>query len=199
MKNVLKKVLCLTLVLVFVMSSSVFAVNVEETEREETIIIRSEVSAEEIEAGFDRQIQAIIGKNMMTRGYGDIYETEIVHKKTVKLDGYLEGNSPGGTRFPSGGGFLYSKDHGTQVSISVQMPAPFSMVYVGTNLGKVGSSGIFCPVPNNTDYFKLWGEKEYIVKAYKVWEIDRVTGERTLYYKGTLSEFWRDSYWPKSQ
>lgn len=197
----IRKITCLTLVLLVVLSSNAYAKSDNNDSVKKTkVVYQTVVSEEVLEANFEQQLQQIIQEHSRnTRGYGDKYETEIVHTTIATINGYLQGNSPGGTHFPTGGGFTYCKTGGTSLSVSVQLPAPFNVVYVGGSLGQVGVSGYYISVPNKNDFFKLYGSKDYKVKAYKLWKVDPFTGERTLEQTGTLTEFWRDSYWCVSQ
>ncbi|MBR2674080.1 MAG: hypothetical protein IKE52_01290 [Mogibacterium sp.] len=84
------------------------------------------------------------------------------------VGGYAGNNAPGGTRFPTGGGFYWSDKGGPTASVSVSLGAGFGSVSVGTELGKKSSSGEFVTVPNKKDYFKLYIEKTLECRKYKV-------------------------------
>lgn len=186
--------------MILVISQLAFVSFAGEKIKDKDIIYQNVVSDEIIEENFENKLKEVVAELIgNTRYYGYDYETEIVDTEVAVFESCLDGNSPGGTQFPSGSGFIYSKTDGTSVSTTVQFPSPFNIVSVSASLGRVGISGYFIDVDNNTDYFKLYGRKEYIVKAYNVWKIDTVTGERILDSRGTLSEFWRDAYWCEAE
>lgn len=122
-------------------------------------------------------------------------KTERVESTEVKVNGhagylYLSKDLEEverGYRFPTGGGFYYSDSGGPTVNASASITIPTTLKNVsisfGINLGQRSeSSGFFVSVPNKTDYFKLYIEKELEIRPYVVyrkrsgtegkWEVD---------------------------
>ena len=106
------------------------------------------------------------------------------YRKTI-VGGFAGNQLRDGYRFPTGGSFYFSDVGGPSVqgSVNIGLPKPFDIVSFTVTLGTKSSSGLIVNVPNTTDYFKLYVEKEIEARPYRVekrlpgngneWEFDR--------------------------
>ena len=131
------------------------------------------------------QIMTNIKNAERTRGPQYQYKTEYLPYQEKTVGGYAGNQLAGGYRFSTGGGFYFSEEGGPEISasVSVALPAPYNFISFSVNLGNKASSGIIVDVPNTTDYFKLYVEKDLELRPYVVykkpvgqdgeWEIER--------------------------
>ena len=164
----------LTLLLALAMCLSLCTpVMAEEVTPERTIVYTT--TAEERDAIFEAEVEKALAalSNGSAREVRYQYKSEnLTDKYKIKTVGGFAGNQvQNGYRFPTGGGFYFSDVGGPTVqgSVNLGLPKPFDTVSF--------------TVPNTTDYFKLYVEKEVEARPYKVykrlpgngnaWEFDR--------------------------
>ena len=70
------------------------------------------------------------------------------------------------------------------VSVSASWPTPFGTFSIAGNMGNRASSGIYVNAPTRDAYYKLWITKEYRCQPFVVYQVEKRSGKKTLYYKG---------------
>ena len=124
------------------------------------------------------------------------YKKDTLAIKTDKMVRVLRG----GYKFPTGGGFYFSDSGGPNVSgsVSLSLPAPYNFVSISVGLGnRSTTSGLYVTVPNKTDYFKLYVEKEMEVRPYAIYKQNKHTREYELYDVGAVSVLYKLSAYAK--
>lgn len=116
-------------------------------------------------------------------------------KKVKKTFGGFAGNQPpGGSKFPTGGGFYFSDSGGPSATLRIAFNAPFGTMSVSVPLGKSSTGGKFVSVPDKTHYFKLYVAKTYDCVPYITWKTD-ANGHKSIYYRGVSKIFLSDTQW----
>lgn len=152
-------------------------------------IVVCTTTAEERDRIFEAEMEKImaeLNEDNGARGPKYHYGSENLPYQYTTVGGYAGNQIDRGYRFPTGGGFYYSNSGGPTVngSVSITIPTTLKNVSVsfGISLGKSANSGLFVTVPNKTDFFKLYVEKEVEIRPYVVyrkrsgtegkWEVD---------------------------
>lgn len=129
-------------------------------------------------------IMAELNQQNLSRGPKYHYKSETLQYQYKTAEGFAGNQIRDGYRFPTRGGFYYSEDRGPEVTLSISLEIPkLTRVSVAVGLGnKTDTLGQFVNVPNKTDYFKLYVEKEVEIRPYVVyrkpsgmggeWEVD---------------------------
>ena len=160
----------------------------EEVTPERTIVYTT--TAVERDAIFEAEVNKALAALSAdsTREVRYQYRSEnLTDKYKIKIvDGFAGNQLQNGYRFPTGGGFYFSDVGGPTVqgSINLGLPEPFDIVSFTVTLGTRSTvSGLVVNVPNTTDHFKLYVEKEVEARPYRVerklqgngneWEFDR--------------------------
>lgn len=196
-----KRILSLFLLVLFLFPGITLAQETTEVEKnyinsKGDLIYEHIVSEKVKQADIEKQIKEFESKNKIgTRD--DYYKYEYVYEPSEEknIGGFLGNQAKNGMQFPTGGGFFYSWSGGPVISVSVNFPPPFNCITVSANIGEVGFSGKYISAPNNTDYFKLYGEKYIEVTPYTVWKVHPYTGERTVYYRNYTQTLDRERAW----
>lgn len=93
------------------------------------------------------------------------YWTEYGAQERKTFSGFAGNQPPGGTNFPTGGGFWWVDSDGPTVSISMNYNGVIIPVSVSLGISSnQAGSGRYASVPNTYDYFKLFVERTYDCK-----------------------------------
>lgn len=136
----------------------------------------------------------------LTRDNKERFKYEHFDYQYKTLKGYAGNQLSGGYKFPTGGGFYFSDSGGPNVSgsVSLSLPAPYNFVSISVGLGnRSTTSGLYVTVPNKTDYFKLYVEKEMEVRPYAIYKQNKHTREYELYDVGAVSVLYKLSAYAK--
>lgn len=166
--------LILAMAMVFSLSAQVFALNddMQDNENSEANMIVITTSKEERDKQFNDAMAKVMEQlegPTLTRDNKERFKYEHFDYQYKTLKGYAGNQLSGGYKFPTGGGFYFSDSGGPNVSgsVSLSLPAPYNFVSISVGLGnRSTTSGLYVTVPNKTDYFKLYVEKEMEVRPY---------------------------------
>ncbi|MBW4828606.1 MAG: hypothetical protein KZY61_05570 [Clostridiaceae bacterium] len=199
-----KKIGLLSLLFVFLLPTLVLAEEV----KDKFLMYEYIVPEEEVRAEEERQIKEIEEHLKSLNGIeNDDYvvlprnnPNDYVHKygptRIATIRGFA-GNQPvKGRKFSSGGGFYYSSKGGPTASASISFPSPFNVISISANLGQSGSSGVYVAVPNRTDYFKLYIEKDFQVKPCIIYK-KQPNGKLKEWTRLNLKTLYRERYYSK--
>ena len=173
--------LILAMAMVFSLSAQVFALNddMQDNENSEANMIVITTSKEER----DKQFNDAMAK-VMEQLEGPTLTRDNKERFKYEHFDYQYKTLSGGYKFPTGGGFYFSDSGGPNVSgsVSLSLPAPYNFVSISVGLGnRSTTSGLYVTVPNKTDYFKLYVEKEMEVRPYAIYKQNKHTREYELY------------------
>ena len=182
--------LILAMAMVFSLSAQVFALNddMQDNENSEANMIVMAKVMEQLEGP------------TLTRDNKERFKYEHFDYQYKTLKGYAGNQLSGGYKFPTGGGFYFSDSGGPNVSgsVSLSLPAPYNFVSISVGLGnRSTTSGLYVTVPNKTDYFKLYVEKEMEVRPYAIYKQNKHTREYELYDVGAVSVLYKLSAYAK--
>lgn len=130
------------------------------------------------------KVMAELNQQSIAKGPQYHYKSENLEYQYKTAGGFAGNQVRDGYRFPTGGGFFYSEDGGPQITLNINFEIPrLPETSVSVGLGmKKDTLGQFVSVPNTTDYFKLYVEKEVEIRPYVVyrkrsgmdgeWEVD---------------------------
>ena len=188
-RDKMKRIFCIFMAIALICTCMAEMAFAAETDNPTPTVVYS-TTAEERDRIFEAEMERImseLNENNVSRGPKYHYGSENLPYQYKTLGGYAGNQVERGYRFPTGGGFYYSDSGGPTVngSVSITIPTTLNNVSIsfGINLGQRSeSSGFFVSVPNKTDYFKLYIEKELEVRPYVVyrkrsgtegtWEVD---------------------------
>ena len=197
--------LILAMAMVFSLSAQVFALNddMQENENSEANMIVITTSKEERDKQFNDAMAKVMEQlegPTLTRDNKERFKYEHFDYQYKTLKGYAGNQLSGGYKFPTGGGFYFSDSGGPNVSgsVSLSLPAPYNFVSISVGLGnRSTTSGLYVTVPNKTDYFKLYVEKEMEVRPYAIYKQNKHTREYELYDVGAVSVLYKLSAYAK--
>lgn len=194
--------LILAMAMAFSLSAQVFALNdhMQENENSEANMIVITTSKEDRDKQFNDALSKVMEQlegPALTRDNKERFKYEHFDYQYKTLKGYAGNQLSGGYKFPTGGGFYFSDSGGPNVSgsVSLSLLAPYNFVSIGVGLGhRSTTSGLYVTVPNKTDYFKLYVEKEMEVRPYAK---NKHTREYELYDVGAVSVLYKLSAYAK--
>lgn len=197
--------LILAMAMVFSLSAQVFALNddMQDNENSEANMIVITTSKEERDKQFNDAMAKVMEQlegPTLTRDNKERFKYEHFDYQYKTLKGYAGNQLSGGYKFPTGGGFYFSDSGGPNVSgsVSLSLPAPYNFVSISVGLGnRSTTSGLYVTVPNKTDYFKLYVEKEMEVRPYAIYKQNKHTREYELYDVGAVSVLYKLSAYAK--
>ena len=197
--------LILAMAMVFSLSAQVFALNddMQDNENSEANMIVITTSKEERDKQFNDAMAKVMEQlegPTLTRDNKERFKYEHFDYQYKTLKGYAGNQLSGGYKFPTGGGFYFSDSGGPNVSgsVSLSLPAPYNFVSISVGLGnRSTTSGLYVTVPNKTDYFKLYVEKEMEVRPYAIYKQTKHTREYELYDVGAVSVLYKLSAYAK--
>ena len=177
--------------------------SMQDNENSEANMIVITTSKEERDKQFNDAMAKVMEQlegPTLTRDNKERFKYEHFDYQYKTLKGYAGNQLSGGYKFPTGGGFYFSDSGGPNVSgsVSLSLPAPYNFVSISVGLGnRSTTSGLYVTVPNKTDYFKLYVEKEMEVRPYAIYKQNKNTREYELYDVGAVSVLYKLSAYAK--
>lgn len=203
------KLIALGLGLIFIFSTvnPLVALATEEKDAEIVDIYTHTYSEEEVDNGINADIERILSGKIKSHfseytPYSvpqyERYEYVKIESKYISGEGYAGNQSTKGMRFPTGGGFYWSKAGGPTVSPSISFGN--EVVSMSVSLGtSEASSGYFVTAPNKTSYFKLRSRKTYLVTKTAVYAYPVGSSTRKFLYYIYPKSLYSESAWAVAQ
>lgn len=140
--------------------------------------------------------ESVMNQNDKLR-YGERDVVTVVHTDYKTTTVTPSGQTEGGYRFPNGGGIYINTSGGPTVTVNFSVSWG-KVVSTGVSVGVAGRSssigGLYVPVPNKTNYYKVKVDKTYKIEYCKVDQYQYNEYKGTFYI--TRTKLYSESAYP---